>query len=109
MIHFKVNNWDSDYYPDSEPFYTWMDDNCELLKQSLNWDKSQVQVICYNNDMSLEYIVSATEEWIQENCPAILNSRFIIDEDRKKKLLSFVKPQSFITEEMVKQLIEEDI
>ena len=71
IIYFNVNNWfgGRDYPPD-EQMEKWIADrqfaNDEWCK------KNKLCVLCGPIDMSMNYCITATEEWVKENYPILL-------------------------------------
>ena len=91
-----LNNWSSEFCPNKEPFLTWLDDDGFTTLVDPNWVKNQKGLtVCYSDvDMSINFAITATEEWINNNCPCILtNSEYKekftekcvhVDEDLRK-------------------------
>ena len=71
IIYFELNNWSTGKdYPDSEPFLSWIKDN---KFRDENWIKENKLVVVESIvDMSLNYCVAATKEWVQSKCPELL-------------------------------------
>ena len=71
IIYFELNNWSTGKdYPDSEPFLSWIEDN---KFRDENWIKENKLVVVESIvDMSLNYCVAATKEWVQSKCPELL-------------------------------------
>ena len=75
IVYFELNNWfPGRDYPDAEPFNSWIntptytdtfEDNDWCIENKL----CVVQTII---DMSLNYCVTATKEWVEANCPELL-------------------------------------
>lgn len=74
IIYFELNNWACGKdYPDEEPFLTWMDDDSDVVFNEDNWFKeNRLCVVRSVVDMSLNYCVTASKAWVQENCPSLL-------------------------------------
>lgn len=74
IIYFELNNWAPGRdYPDCEPFLTWMEDDLNIVFRDENWVKeNQLVVVESLLDMSLNYCITATKEWVQRNCPELL-------------------------------------
>ena len=82
IVYFELNNWfPRRDYPDAEPFNSWIntptytdafEDNDWCIENKL----CVVQTII---DMSLNYCVTATKEWVEANCPELLTkyTRFL--------------------------------
>ena len=71
IVHFTLNNWMvGEDYPPGEPFATWMS-QYTLCNDA--WCKEQKICVYYGNiDMSVNYAVTATREWVEKNCPKLL-------------------------------------
>lgn len=80
IIYFHLNNWmPGKDYPNKEPFLTWMHD-FKMIKYLGNdeWCKeNKICVLMYPVDMSTSFCITATKEWVEKNCPSIL------DEDKQ--------------------------
>lgn len=82
IIYFEINNWIcGDDYPNAEPFKSWLHDDLNQTLKDDNWCKENK--ICVNHeriDMSNNYKITATMDWVRQNCPQLLenqNSKFI--------------------------------
>ena len=77
LVYFELNNWFSGRdYPNEEPFTSWIDnytlwDNNEWCKQN------NLVVLAGNVDMSLDYCITATRDWVMQNCPELLSGKTI--------------------------------
>lgn len=73
IIHFELNNWFSGRdYPDCEPFKSWIKNN---TLSSDEWAKENKLVIGAGTfDMSMNWLISARESWVKENCPILLSN-----------------------------------
>lgn len=71
LIYFELNNWFSGRdYPNEEPFATWMQEN---RFDNEAWCKQNRLVVTSGFiDMSRNWCIIATESWVQENCPKLL-------------------------------------
>lgn len=71
VIYFELNNWFRGRdYPPGEPFDSWI-----RTYQLSNDDWCKENKICVRYgmiDMSDNYIITATREWVEKNCPSIL-------------------------------------
>lgn len=84
IVYIDVNNWTcGEDYPNKEPFLTWMTPNYDNPRNIIykfeddNWCKeNKLVVVCTLLDMSLNFNIIATREWIERNCPYIIGSRF---------------------------------
>lgn len=72
IVHFTLNNWMvGKDYPPGEPFETWM--SFYTLTHN-TWCREQKICVYYGNiDMSTNYCVTATREWVEKNCPQLLS------------------------------------
>ena len=73
IIYFELNNWmPNSCYPDAEPFITWVSykhfnfDNEEWIKDN------KLVVVRTVVDMSANWCITATKEWVLKNCPELL-------------------------------------
>lgn len=76
IIYFSVNNWFMGrHFPDTEPFISWMGNVLKFNND--NWCKENK--ICVNAsiiDMSRNFCVTATKEWVEKNCPCLLTDEY---------------------------------
>ena len=82
IIYFELNDWFAGRdYPDNERFYKWMGCNGgDLIFDNEEWVKTnKLCVVRTIVDMSINFCVTATKEWVEENCPELLNkyTRFL--------------------------------
>ena len=72
VVYFSINDWFSGRdYPCEEPFLTWIKDG---KFNSDEWCKENK--LCVNRgyiDMSINYTISASKEWVLKNCPKLLS------------------------------------
>lgn len=74
LVSFELNNWFSGRdYPPEEPFTSWVsyhtfsdDDWCK---------KNHLVVLSGHVDMSTNWCITATKDWVKENCPALLHDK----------------------------------
>lgn len=73
-IYFELNNWAPGRdYPDVFPFDVWMDDDCNLAFENEAWViQNNLCVVMSFVDMSVNFCITTTEEWVQHNCPELL-------------------------------------
>ena len=63
-------------YPDCDPFLDWMKDMRSPFRNE-EWCKEQkICVVFELIDMSENFKVSATREWIEKNCPILLDEKY---------------------------------
>ena len=74
IVYFELNNWTpGDHYPIDEPFLTWIGDDYNIHFQNENWVKeNKLCVVRDIIDMSVNFCITATKEWVEENCPKLL-------------------------------------
>lgn len=74
VIYFELNNWVCGRdYPDDEPFISWMRNDFKQKFRNEDWVKENKLVVVESLvDMSSNYCVTATKEWVQLNCPKLL-------------------------------------
>lgn len=76
VIFFEVNNWfPGRDYPDCEPFLSWLRNDLKLRFEDEKWCKENK--ICVQHEiiyMSQNFRVTASIEWVQENCPDLLSN-----------------------------------
>lgn len=76
LIHIWLNNWSNKYCPPEEPFLTWLDDDNLTLCDNQWMSKQDGITACYSLvDMSINFAVTATEEWVRKNCPILLENQ----------------------------------
>ena len=87
VVYFELNNWACGRdYPDAEPFVSWMSNEFKQKFRNEDWIKENKLVVVESLvDMSMNYCVTSTKEWVEENCPELLSvyKKFIrqVDED----------------------------
>lgn len=67
--------------PDAEPFVSWMVNDFKQKFRDEDWVKENRLVVVESLvDMSLNYCITATREWVELNCPELLTkyTQFII-------------------------------
>lgn len=74
FIYFELNNWFCGRdYPDAEPFVSWMANDLKQKFRDEDWVKENKLVVVESFvDMSLNYCITATKEWVQINFPELL-------------------------------------
>lgn len=74
IVYFELNNWmPGDHYPDEEPFKTWIGNDLNIYFNSEDWVKeNKLCVVREIIDISVNFCVAATKEWIKRNCPRLL-------------------------------------
>ncbi len=73
IVKFTLNNWMiGEDHPPGEPFDTWMS---QYTLTDNTWCREQKICVYYGNiDMSTNYCVTATREWVEKNCPQLLSN-----------------------------------
>ena len=77
VIYFSVNNWMSgEHYPHTENFKKWMGDDLNQSFTNDTWCKENKLCVYYGIiDMSTNYTISASREWVEKNCPELLTDK----------------------------------
>lgn len=83
IIYFEFNNWfNGRDYPIGEPFETWVP---QFYFRNDEWCKeNQLCVVESYVDMSVNWCITATKEWVEKNCPKLLE-----DEDYDITILRY--------------------
>lgn len=78
IVYFEINNWFAGRdYPDKEPFISWLGDDINQQFWDDNWCKKNKLCVTYELiDMSQNFKVTATYDWVKENCPCILEKEY---------------------------------
>lgn len=73
MVYFELNNWmPNSCYPNAEPFKTWVSYE-HFNFDNKNWIKENKLVVVRTVvDMSANWCITATKEWVLKNCPELL-------------------------------------
>lgn len=80
IIYFELNDWSSGRdYPDAEPFLSWMQCNEEnkyyIQFRDESWIKENKLVVVESLvDMSMNFCITTTKEWVEQNCPELLST-----------------------------------
>ena len=82
IIYFEINNWICGKdYPNTELFKSQLhDDLNQTFKDNIWCKENKLCVIHEIVDMSNNYKITATTDWVMQNCPQLLepqNSKFI--------------------------------
>ena len=97
IVYFSINNWMyGQDFPAGEPFNEWM------LSYQLCDDKwckeNKICVKVGHIDMSTNYCVTATREWVENNCPQLLTDdsyEYIINIYYKGECIKEIKTKKF--------------
>ena len=85
VVYFELNNWfPGENYPDAEPFLSWLGNDLKIKFNDEKWVKDNKLVVVESIvDMSSNYCITATREWVKDNCPELLTkyTQFIRFED----------------------------
>ena len=75
LVYFELNNWFGGRdYPNAEPFITWCGDDMNLYFSNEEWVKENKLVVVESYvDMSVNWCVTATKDWVLNNCPKLLS------------------------------------
>lgn len=74
VIYFELNNWFAGKdYPDAEPFRTWMKDSVLQFSDDEWVKENKLCVYISMVDMSVNFCITATREWVEKNCPKLLS------------------------------------
>lgn len=75
IIYFELNNWACGKdYPNAEPFIGWMRRILPIFRNE-EWVKENK--LCVNAvivDLSQNFCITATKEWVEKNCPTLLTT-----------------------------------
>ena len=76
VIYFSVNNCMCDeYYPPTENFKKWLGNDLNQSFRNNAWCKENKLCVYYGTiDMSTNYTVSASRDWVEKNCPELLTN-----------------------------------
>ena len=75
IVYFELNNWfPGVHYPDVEPYTIWLgDDEYIIFLDDEQWvRKNKLCVVFYVLDNSLNFLITATKRWVEQNCPTLL-------------------------------------
>lgn len=74
IVYFELNNWfPGDHYPAEEPFITWIGNDLNIYFNNEEWVKeNKLCVVRSIIDMSVNFCVTATIDWVEKNCPKLL-------------------------------------
>ena len=74
IVYFELNNWFPERdFPAAEPFLTWMTSPYGGIFAEDDWCKeNKLCVVQTFIDMSVNYCITATKEWVEANCPELL-------------------------------------
>ena len=88
IIYFELNNWiRGEHYPDDEPFISWMSDDANIVFNDIDWVmQNKLCVVRSIIDMSMNFCITTTKEWVERNCPKLLTEykKFLRDPEDDK-------------------------
>lgn len=86
VVYFELNNWMAGRdYPEVDPFVSWMQNDLKIKFRNEEWVKENKLCVVFTNvDMSQNFCITATKEWVEKNCPALLQeySKFVFTPDK---------------------------
>ena len=105
VIYFSVNNWFCDEnYPPLDCFKKWLGDDLNQSFRNDAWCKENKLCVYYGVvDMSQNYTISASREWVEKNCPELLTDdeyTYITRTGTYKKKSIFSKDVELVWEEI---------
>lgn len=76
IVYFELNNWFAGRdYPNAEPFLSWMRDDLTQKFRDEEWIKENKLVVVESLvDMSMNFCITATKEWVDENCHELFST-----------------------------------
>lgn len=74
VVYFELNNWFGGRdYPNDEPFNSWMCNDLNIKFRDKDWLKeNKLCVVGTFIDMSQNFCITTTREWVEKNCPKLL-------------------------------------
>lgn len=76
IVYFELNDWTlGEHYPNEEPFISWVGNNrnnSTTLYDEIWVKQNKLCIVADFIDMSVNFCVTATKEWVLENCPKLL-------------------------------------
>ena len=77
IVYFELNNWFAgENYPDAEPFLSWLRDDTNQTFRNEEWVKENKLCVVFTPiDMSQNYCITATKEWVLQNCPDLVSDK----------------------------------
>lgn len=91
-VYFELNNWFAGRdYPDNERFLKWMGNDLNLAFDNEEWvTTNKLCVVRTIIDQSINFCITATKEWVNENCPEILTeyAQFLREPDENGDVCS---------------------
>ena len=105
VIYFSVNNWmGGENYPLTENFKKWLRNDLNQSFRNDTWCKENKLCVYYGTvDMSTNYTISASREWVEKNCPELLTDEeytYIIRRGTYKKKSIFSEDVELVWEDI---------
>lgn len=74
IVYFELNNWFAgNDYPYDEPFLSWMRNDLKIKFRNKEWVKENKLCVVFDFvDMSQNFCITTTKEWVENNCPKLL-------------------------------------
>ena len=74
IVYFELNNWFRGiYYPNEDPYISWLGDDANIVFLDEQWVKyNKLCVVWHVVDQSINLLITATQEWVEKNCPTLL-------------------------------------
>ena len=86
VIYFELNNWSRGRdYPATEPFIGWMERHLLPIFRNEKWvEENNLCIRASIVDMSQNFCITATKEWVEQNCPELLTkyTQFLREPDK---------------------------
>lgn len=106
LVYFELNNMViGDDYPNEEPFITWMGEDIDKYFNNDEWAKeNKLCVVHHIVDTSTNFCITATKEWVDQNCPGLMKYTEFLREYNKdfgKVIGRFETPFLDYTEENI--------
>lgn len=94
LVRFELNNWmRGEDYPDAEPFISWMNPPYFTVPTLADEDFVRANGLIVDIgpvDMSTNYCITATKEWVEKNIPELLTTyKSFIREDEIANFYGF--------------------
>lgn len=74
IVYFELNNWFAgEDYPNDEPYLSWMQNDLNIKFRDKEWVMDNKLCVVFDIiDMSANFCITATKEWVENNCPTLL-------------------------------------
>lgn len=74
IVYFEINNWFAGRdYPNREPFLSWITGYGGIFNNEEWCKENKLCVVAGTLDMSHNWCITATKEWVLEHCPYLLS------------------------------------